>query len=323
LHAPDNAAAVVIPALNEAENLGALLDDCARQEPPPAEVIVVDAGSTDGTADVVRERARGWPALTLVDAPGAPPGAARNAGIRAAGSRVIATVDGGSRIGSGWLAALVTRQAERPATHVVVGTSEADPRSHFERATGWLTVRAFKPPDRTGPIGTGFRPAGRNGYCFTKEAWTAAGGYPDDLHWGEDKVFLDRLRAAGHEVVVATDAVVRWRPRTSLRALWRQYSNYGRADAMTKIDRQNELVPLALYGGALALAVWAATGEWRAGVVLLVGAVAYLGLFVAAAAREVRPLRALLWVPVIRVTADLAKIQGFLTWTLTGRRSSR
>ena len=319
---PDIPMAVVIPALNEAENLGALLDDCARQECTPAEVIVVDAGSTDGTGDLIRERGRDWPALTLVEAPAAPPGAARNAGIRAARSQAIATVDGGSRIGTGWLSALATRLAESPAALVVVGTSEPDPRSHFERATGWLTVRAFKPPDRQGPIGTGFRPAGRNGYCFTKEAWAAAGEYPEDLHWGEDKVFLDRLRSAGREVVVTTDAVVRWRPRGSLSALWRQYSNYGRADAMAKIDRQNELVPMALYGGGLVLAVLAATGVRIAGVLLAAGAVAYLGLFVVAAAREVRPLRALLWVPVIRVTTDLAKMQGFLAWTL-GRRSTR
>jgi glycosyltransferase involved in cell wall biosynthesis len=323
LQAPDSPTAIVIPALNEADNLGALLDDCARQEPAPAEVIVVDAGSTDGTAELVTDRARHWTALALVAAPGAPPGAARNVGIRAAASRVIATVDGGSRLDPGWLSALVTLLAGRPESHVVVGTSEPDPRSNFERAAGWLTVRAFKPPDRSGPIGNSFRPAGRNGYCFTKEAWAAAGEYPEDLQWGEDKVFLERLRSTGREVVVTTGAVVRWRPRGSLRALWRQYANYGRADAMAKIDRQNELVPLALYGAGLVLATLAATTEPLAGVLLIAGVVAYLGLFVVAAAREVRPLRALLWVPVIRVTTDLAKMQGFLAWTFAGRRATR
>jgi glycosyltransferase involved in cell wall biosynthesis len=42
-------AAIVIPALNEVENIGALLDDFARRNPSAAEVIVVDAGSTEGT----------------------------------------------------------------------------------------------------------------------------------------------------------------------------------------------------------------------------------------------------------------------------------
>ena len=43
---------IVIPALDEAPNLARLLPDLAR-DCPEAEVIVVDGGSRDGTADVV------------------------------------------------------------------------------------------------------------------------------------------------------------------------------------------------------------------------------------------------------------------------------
>lgn len=53
----DTRAAIIVPALDEVDNIGPLLDDCVCQEPPAAEVIVVDAGS-DGTAEVAAERAR-------------------------------------------------------------------------------------------------------------------------------------------------------------------------------------------------------------------------------------------------------------------------
>ena len=45
---------VFIPAWNEEDNLPAVLDEL-HHELPEADVLVVDDGSTDGTADVARE----------------------------------------------------------------------------------------------------------------------------------------------------------------------------------------------------------------------------------------------------------------------------
>lgn len=45
---------IIVPARNEAHNLPALLDSLARLEPAPAEIIVVDDHSTDGTGDIAR-----------------------------------------------------------------------------------------------------------------------------------------------------------------------------------------------------------------------------------------------------------------------------
>jgi rSAM/selenodomain-associated transferase 2 len=49
---------VVVPAWNEARRLPGLLDALARCSPAPREVIVVDGGSSDGTARIGGERAR-------------------------------------------------------------------------------------------------------------------------------------------------------------------------------------------------------------------------------------------------------------------------
>ena len=45
---------VIIPARNEAHNLPRLLASLTCQKQGPLEIIVVDDGSTDGTADVAR-----------------------------------------------------------------------------------------------------------------------------------------------------------------------------------------------------------------------------------------------------------------------------
>jgi dolichyl-phosphate beta-glucosyltransferase len=62
---------IVIPAFNEALRLPATLERVERHLASmaiPAEVIVVDDGSRDGTAEVVRQRAEHWPQLKLVAA---------------------------------------------------------------------------------------------------------------------------------------------------------------------------------------------------------------------------------------------------------------
>ena len=68
---------VIIPALDEAECLPGLLDSLAAQDRRPDEVIVADAGSTDGTAEIAAARG----ALVV---PGGRPAAGRNAGAGAA-----------------------------------------------------------------------------------------------------------------------------------------------------------------------------------------------------------------------------------------------
>jgi glycosyltransferase involved in cell wall biosynthesis len=319
---------LVVPVRDEADNLGPLLDDLRLQEHPPAELVVVDAGSTDGTRELLADRASVWPVLRVLHADGAAPGRARNEGIRGTSRPLVATLDAGSRVGPEWLGALTAamRTVESGDPPVCIGVAESDPRSEFERAAGWFTLHAFKPLGRAAPISAAYLPGGRNGLCFDRRVWERVGGYPEGLRWGEDKVFLERLRAAGIEIRTVREARVRWRPRRSLRELFRQYEDYGRGDALARFDRQNELIPLVLYciGGALAVA--ALTGTAVAAVALAAGTGGYLGLFTAAAWRELGSSRALAWIPVIRIAADLGKIRGFLAGSvvvLRGRARRR
>jgi hypothetical protein len=85
----------VIIAYNEAKNIGRTLDAItALSGLGGYEVIVVNDGSRDGTADVVRQRAAADPRIRLIDLPkNRGRGYARSTGIAAAGGELIATVD--------------------------------------------------------------------------------------------------------------------------------------------------------------------------------------------------------------------------------------
>jgi glycosyltransferase involved in cell wall biosynthesis len=80
---------VVIPVHNRAGVLARALDSVRAQTLPPADVVVVDDGSSDDTADVAR--AAGATVLRHPQSRGS--GEARNTGIRAATTRWIAFLD--------------------------------------------------------------------------------------------------------------------------------------------------------------------------------------------------------------------------------------
>src|SRR5438045_1880854 len=66
---------VIIPCYNAAEFLAECLDSVCRQTVPPAEVIVVDDGSTDATAQIARAFG---PPVRVISQANAGPSAARN-----------------------------------------------------------------------------------------------------------------------------------------------------------------------------------------------------------------------------------------------------
>ena len=80
----------VIPAYNRADLIGETLRTVLEQDRPPAEVIVVDDGSSDGTADAVTAFGA---AVTLIRQANAGPGPARNAGFAASRGEIVHFMD--------------------------------------------------------------------------------------------------------------------------------------------------------------------------------------------------------------------------------------
>src|SRR5438046_7853769 len=95
---------VVLTVRNEAGSILAVLNSLRAQTLPPAEVVIADGGSSDGTGEQIRAWAAAsapWP-LRLRECPGANISQGRNAAIRAARHDLIAVTDAGVRLDPGW-----------------------------------------------------------------------------------------------------------------------------------------------------------------------------------------------------------------------------
>lgn len=84
---------VVLITYNGAARIEQALGQALRQTYPSLEVVVVDDGSRDGTADVARTAAAGDPRVRIVSQPNGGPASARNRGIHEARGELVAFLD--------------------------------------------------------------------------------------------------------------------------------------------------------------------------------------------------------------------------------------
>ena len=86
---------IVIPAYNSQSFLNKVLDSLLNEQTAQGlEVIVVDDGSTDGTAELCREYCKNWPdTVSLISQPNKGHGGALNTGIAAARGKYVKVID--------------------------------------------------------------------------------------------------------------------------------------------------------------------------------------------------------------------------------------
>lgn len=103
--APEVDIAVVVPAYNAAGYLRRALDSVLAQSRPPVEIVVVDDGSQDGTAELVEREYAGR--VRVLRQANRGPSAARNVGIAAVSATFVAFLDADDW----WAAEKLERQA--------------------------------------------------------------------------------------------------------------------------------------------------------------------------------------------------------------------
>src|SRR3989344_199791 len=209
----------IATVFNEAPAIDDLLDSLDDQTKSPDEIVIVDAGSKDGTVEKIkRHLLYRQGKIKLLVKPGANRSVGRNLAVKAARNELVAVSDAGCRLKPDWLK-LITAPLRKKAVDAVAGFYLPEVENVFQLSSAcFLVVPEKKIDPKT------FLPSSRS-VAFKKSAWAKAGGYPEKLKFAEDLVFAKRLRQHTRMVTQKT-ALVHWRQANSLLGFFSQNVNY-------------------------------------------------------------------------------------------------
>jgi glycosyltransferase involved in cell wall biosynthesis len=211
---------VVVPVRNGAATLGNCLHSLLSMDFPTErrEIIVVDNGSTDGTADIIDR----FP-VRCVQEPRRGLSYARNAGIEASRGWAIAFTDSDCYVDRRWLSELVAGFADGIAATggEVLAYPPKTPAERYaaQRKPRWhdWTLRRSRPWFLFGNA------------AVARDAFERVGRFDTSFVGGsEDIDFCWRFHSQGLASVYRPSAVVFHHHRVSARSLFRQHLGYGR-----------------------------------------------------------------------------------------------
>lgn len=182
---------VIIPAYNAQESIGRCLESVLCEG---VEVIVVDDGSTDSTADIVRSYQPNYPLLKLLPQENKGVSAARNAGLRACTGDYVVCVDSDDYVVAGALSRLATELADNTAD-VLVMRSFA---SGIERYPWTDILSEGKVYDAETLMKAGYFRGSVCGCAFSHSFLVEHGlHFQENLTHSEDFIFMSMALSAG------------------------------------------------------------------------------------------------------------------------------
>jgi glycosyltransferase involved in cell wall biosynthesis len=132
---------VIVPAHNYGRYLEQVVDSLRRQVYADWECVVVDDGSSDGTAQIVAAMAASDHRISYMVQPASGPSAARNAGLAAGSGEFVQFLDADDFLGSRKLRHQLDVFARQPEADIVYGGvryfREGDPESAGEAERSW------------------------------------------------------------------------------------------------------------------------------------------------------------------------------------------
>jgi glycosyltransferase involved in cell wall biosynthesis len=246
-------ASVVVCAYNAAPTIGACLESLKQLNYPDYEVIVIDDGSTDATAQIAE---RAGARVRKIEHRGL--SAARNAGIAAATGRIVAFLDADGEADRDWLYHLAETIVRKNA--IAAGGQNFPPQVATAVAAAIAAAPGAPREVRSGDDELDQLCGCNMALDKSKlpqpapfdEAFTTA---------GDDVDFSWALQERGFKLAYAPGAIVIHRRRATVGAYVRQQMGYGRGEAILARKYPNRVGPGGgVYGGGGWLSRWFGAG---------------------------------------------------------------
>lgn len=296
----------VITVFNEELSMFPLLNALVGQSVAPSEIIIVDAGSSDGTQEIIERFSKKFKKANIkLFIKKGNRAVGRNFGINKSKGEIILVTDAGCIPDKNWVKNLLGNF--KGSIDVVSGFYYSGAKTPFRQSAAAYTCvmeENVNPQE--------FLPSSRS-IAFRKSAWKRVGRYPEYLDTCEDLVFSRNLKKAGLNFVFEKKAYVTWPQESNVISLFHQLYGYAIGDGQALYIRSQ--TPL-LFGryivGIILLCLSLFHQSVYLAIFLVVGFLLYLCWAIIKNKRFVESPLAYIYLPVLQVVSDVAVISGMM-----------
>ena len=226
---PHPSISVILPVLNEQSHLESSVRSILSQDyKGPIEVILAIAPSKDKTLEIAERLASADSRVVLLENPTGKTAAGLNLALKKTMNPVVVRVDAHAEIPENYLSLIVEVLNKTGAVNVG-GVMAAVGKTIFEKSVAGAMRSAFgvgasrfHTGGEAGPVDTVYLGA------FRRDALIAIGGFDERFTRAQDWELNFRLRENGGVIYFDPRLHVTYRPRSTVRALAKQYFEYGR-----------------------------------------------------------------------------------------------
>ncbi len=220
---------IVVPCRNESGHVATCVAGLLALEAPKGgfEVVVADGNSDDGSRNILRDLAEKDARLKVIDNPGRIAASGLNAAIRAAQAGIIVRADAHTEYAPDYLLQCLEVLQQTGADNVG-GPARTKTDGYTQRAV----AAAYHSPFSVG--GARFHDPNYEGYvdtvtygCWRRSAFEQFGYFDEELVRNQDDEHNLRIIRGGGKIWQSPKIRSWYKPRNTLKALFRQYAQYG------------------------------------------------------------------------------------------------